>query len=478
MTSAARAALRSSLIYTLVGVLWILLSDHALALLVRDVDLLSIAQTWKGWFYIIVTAVLLCIFIHHQLSRGEKEARRLLDLEARYRHFIETVEDYAIYLLDTSGQVVSWNSGAQRLLGYDREEILGRPGSLFFATQVAAFPAPPQVQAPGEAVGTTGAVPDLNPATRECSATRKDGSTFLAAVATTVLRGPAGNLEGYVEIIRDVTERRRAETLLRESAEHVRILNAELEKRVAQRTAELQEKNRELETFTYSVSHDLKAPLRGIDGYSRLLLEDHAARLDDEGRRFLRTICGATAQMNQLIDDLLAYSRLERRAWHQAPVDLRTVLDRLLAERTEDLAALQAATAQESPADIVTLTLTPPVRPVVTDLDGLALALRNLLDNSLKFTRHTPEPRIHITAGFTDTACHITVQDNGPGFDMKFHDRIFEIFQRLHRAEDYPGTGIGLAIVRKAMSRMGGRAWAVSTPGAGATFHLEIPTPG
>lgn len=255
----------------------------------------------------------------------------------------------------------------------------------------------------------------------------------------------------------DITNRKLTEQTMAE-------LNTSLEEKVVQRTAELHAKNQELETFTYSVSHDLKAPLRGIAGYSRLLLEDHAGQLNDEGRRFLNAVRSASGQMAQLIDDLLSYSQLERRTLHPGPVSLRDTVDTLLAASAHEIE--QAGIAIK--VDLTEI-------KVRADRDGLQLALRNLIDNALKFTKNRPDPAIEIKAWVEDSSCIIRVQDNGIGFDMKFIDCIFDIFQRLHRAEDYPGTGVGLAIVRKAMQRMGGRAWAESSLGQGASFYLSIP---
>jgi len=286
---------------------------------------------------------------------------------------------------------------------------------------------------------------------------RPDGGVVWVHAQAELSRDADGNPSRLLGTIADITELKRTEDALRK-------LNAELEQRVAERTRELEERNQELETFTYSVSHDLKAPLRGLDGYSRLLLEDHADRLDEEGRTFLRMIRRAAQNMSQLIDDLLAYSRLERRATKRGRVDIPALIEDVLTERHEEIVSRPVAVRVEALPATVT-----------ADQEGLEQAVRNLLDNALKFTRGEPQPVIAIGGGENATAVTLWMRDNGVGFEMRFHARIFEIFQRLHREEDYPGTGIGLAIVRKALERMGGRTWAESTPGQGATFWLEIP---
>lgn len=250
-------------------------------------------------------------------------------------------------------------------------------------------------------------------------------------------------------------QRRRAKRALQQ-------LNAELETRIEARTAALNAKSRELESFAYSVAHDLKAPLRGIDGYSHLLLEEYAQSLDHEGRSFLRTIQDATDEMNQLIDDLLSYSRFERRESKSDRIELAPIVDSIVEEKRRE--------AADRPIDFV-------VRingsTINADVNGLVQSLRNYLDNAVKFTGNVSKPRIEIGAKEGTKSCVLWVRDNGIGFDMRVHDRIFDLFQR--GTDDYPGTGIGLAIVRKAMQRMGGRAWAESEPGQGATFYLEIP---
>ncbi len=287
---------------------------------------------------------------------------------------------------------------------------------------------------------------------------RKDGSFYTEEQTIAPVRDASGAISHFVAIKQDITERRRAEN-------EVRCLNAELEQRVLQRTAQLQALNKELEAFAYSVSHDLKAPLRGIDGYSRLLLENQAARLDEDGRAFLTRIRQGVLQMGMLIEDLLAYARMERRVLQSGPVEVGSLVRSVLAERTAEIQARRIDPRLELPS------LT-----VRADPEGLAQVLRNLLDNALKFSRDRSVPVIEIGGRPQENCVVLWVKDNGIGFDMRFHDRIFEIFQRLHRAEDYPGTGIGLAIVRKAVQRMGGRVWAESAPDAGSTFYLELPT--
>ncbi|GEM_PF-5273686 len=262
----------------------------------------------------------------------------------------------------------------------------------------------------------------------------------------------------FVAVVRDVTEQRRTEAAVIQ-------LNAELEERVAQRTAELATINKELETFTYSVSHDLKAPLRGIDGYSRLLIEEHRQYLNEEGQLFLRNVRRGVAQMGQLIEDLLAYSRMERREMQGISLDLLSLLECIIAERTDELYTNNAKVELHFETRHL----------VQADPDGLGLVLRNLLDNALKFQRPNTPPVIEFSASVVKQHLIVAIKDNGIGFAMQFHDRIFEMFQRLQPAEEYPGTGIGLAIVRKALTRMGGHIWAASAPGQGATFFIKLP---
>jgi PAS domain S-box-containing protein len=384
--------------------------------------------------------------IFEEIAERKRAEDALKWSEARYRELASHISSgVAVYEAAADGEDFifrDFNLAAERMEGMGRDQVLGR-GVLEVFPGVKEF----GIFAVFQRVWKTG-VAEHHPVSFY-----QDGR-ICGWRENYVYRLPSGEI---VAVYDDVTQRKQAE-------EAVRTLNEELEQRVLRRTAELEAKNIELETFTYSVSHDLKAPLRGIDGYSRLLLEDHADRLDDEGRMFLQTIRQSTQKMSQLINDLLAYSRMERRSFALGRVKLSSLWDAVFAEQTTDLEARSVRVALDIPCE-----------SVIADAEGLTQVFRNLFDNALKFTREVPAPHIEIGGDTTEKTCVLWIRDNGIGFDVQYHDRIFQIFQRLNLAEEYPGTGIGLAIVRKAIGRMGGRVWAESTPGQGATFYVEIP---
>lgn len=241
-------------------------------------------------------------------------------------------------------------------------------------------------------------------------------------------------------------------------------LNKDLEIKVSKRTAELESINKELSTFTYSVSHDLKAPLRGIDGYSKLLEDIYKSNLNQEAKSFIEKIRSSTFQMNQIIDDLLEYSRLEKSQLNIGKIKVKSIINSVLSLHPD-----------ETEAGYFILNKNIEGVEIVADSKGLLVALRNIIENAIKFTIGKDKPTIFIALEESEHSWIISVKDNGIGFDMKYHDKIFDIFQRLQRVEDFPGTGIGLALVSKAMQRMNGKTWAESTPNIGSTFYLEIP---
>jgi PAS domain S-box-containing protein len=269
----------------------------------------------------------------------------------------------------------------------------------------------------------------------------------------------------FAQMLLNVTERRTAEAKLR-------LLATELEQRVAERTQQLDisikrlsQANRELESFAYSVSHDLKSPLRSVEGFASLLLQEHSEALNEEARHYLNRIQRATMHMARLISDLLAYCRIEELGRGLVPLRLTGSVSEVLEGMRNELEAQQA---------LVRVNIAPELAAMAHP-QGLAMVLRNLIDNAMKFARPGHTPEIEIEARMFGPLVRLSVCDQGIGFDMKHHDRIFAIFQRLHRPDQIAGTGIGLAMVHKAVERMEGRIWAQSTPGEGATFNIELP---
>lgn len=282
---------------------------------------------------------------------------------------------------------------------------------------------------------------------------RKDGTEFPVEIAL----GPSwaeGELT-VTAIVRDTTERKRAE-------EEIRRLNADLERRVTSRTAQLEAANKELEAFSYSVSHDLSAPLRLIDGFSRDLAKDYQDKLDERGRKDVKWIRESTAKMARLIDDLLRLSRIGRAETHFRDVDLSTIARSIATD-----------IQRQSPTRHVSFVIQPGV--IARADDGLVrIALEHLMENAWKFTSKTAKAQIEFGANENGPERVYFVRDNGAGFDMKYADRLFAPFERLHTEAEFPGTGIGLAIVRRIVNRHNGRVWAQGEIGKGATIFFTL----
>ena len=256
---------------------------------------------------------------------------------------------------------------------------------------------------------------------------------------------------------REVEERRKAE-------DEVRRLNIELERRVHERTAQLEAANKELEAFSYSVSHDLRAPLRGINGFASVLAEEHAKQLDEESRRLLGIIRSEASRMGQMIDELLTFARLGRQSMLRGQVDMAA-----LAQSVFDQCATQATGRQ------IRLKLHP-LPSAQGDAAMLSHVWANLISNAIKYTRLKPAAEIEI-AGRADDNNGITycVKDNGAGFDMRYGHKLFRVFQRLHAETEFEGTGIGLALVQRIVQRHGGRVWAEGRINEGAAFYFSLP---
>ncbi len=370
--------------------------------------------------------------IEEKMLRGEEQVRFL----------VQGVKDYAILTLDPEGRVVSWNEGAQRIKGYSAAEIIGQHFSRFFT--------PEDIEA-GEPAHELKMARQNGRFEDEGWRMRKDGSRFWADVIVSAMYGPKGEFRGFSKVTRDITERKRAE-------EKVRALN-ESERRHA---AQLEVVNKELEAFSYSVSHDLRAPLRTIDGFSSALMEDYADKLDEQANTHLRRIRAATGHMAQLIDDLLKLALVTRSEMHAEAVDLSALANDILAEcrQGEPLREVECVVQEH----------------VVGHGDPhlLRSVLENLLGNAWKFTSKKQQAKIEFAMADQDGQPVYFVRDNGAGFDMTYAEKLFGAFQRLHAAADFPGTGVGLATVHRIIRRHGGRVSAQGAEGRGATFSFTL----
>jgi PAS domain S-box-containing protein len=385
-----------------------------------------------------------------------KQAEESLYRERDFIAHIMETSPVGITVVSRDGQVSFANSQAEKVLGLNKDAITQRTYNApdWLITDYEGDPFPNEQLPFQRVMSTRQPVHDVQHAI-----VWPNGRRVFLSINGMPLSNEAGEVESVVCTIEDVTERKRAEGEIRQ-------LNEELEQRVANRTAQLEAANHELEAFAYSVSHDLRAPLRHIDGFIEMLQSKTQTSLDEKSQHYMAMIAESAGQMGKLIDDLLSFSRMGRNEMITGQVDLGELVDEVVHQfETEtgkrnvewDLAAL------------------PSVRG---DRSMLKIVFTNLISNALKFTRPRARPRIEIGSIQGPNEAVVFVRDNGVGFDMEYIDKLFGVFQRLHRQEDFEGTGIGACKCQRIINWHGGRTWAEGEVDHSATFYFSLPQPG
>lgn len=377
------------------------------------------------------------------LVRESAERKRAEEAMRDLAAIVDSSDD-AILRMTPNGEIASANLAARQLYGYD--ELPGRS---------VIDLVPPDLQDEERQIFRR-VVSGDHVKHYQTVRLRRDGSQVPVSLTVSPIRDAEGRVVAISKIARDITELKQVEG-------EIRRLNAELEQRVLARTAELTAANKELEAFAYSVSHDLRAPLRAVDGFARILNEEYADQLDAEGQRQIVVIRDSAKKMGQLIDDLLAFSRMGRREMAFADIDM-TVLARDVAE---ELRKLETARTIEIAVA--------PLPPTHGDPAMMRQVWTNLFSNAIKFTRPRTPARIEVGGRAEERENIYWVKDNGVGFNMQYVDKLFGVFQRLHGPEEFEGTGVGLALAQRIIHRHGGRIWAEGKVDEGATFFFILP---
>ncbi|MBE2199163.1 MAG: response regulator [Anaerolinea sp.] len=359
-----------------------------------------------------------------------------------------------ITMVNREGQVAFANSQAEKVLGLAKDEITQRTynAPAWRITDFAGGPFPDEKLPFQQVMATRQPVYDVQHAIEW-----PDGRRVFLAINGAPILDESGQVESVAFALQDITKHKQAEA-------EIRRLNQKLEQRVADRTSQLEAANKELEAFVYSVSHDLRAPLRHIDGFLELLQQRTAGALDERSQHYMDTISDAAKRMGVLIDDLLAFSRMGRDGMSKGPVALSLLVQDIIREYAPEI---QNRLVHWHIADLPTVT---------GDRAMLRIVLVNLIANALKFTRPCQSAEIEIGClSGQDNEIIVFIRDNGVGFDMVYTDKLFGVFQRLHPVDEFEGTGIGLANVRRIINRHGGRTWAEGKINQGATFYFSLP---
>ncbi|HYE56072.1 MAG TPA: PAS domain S-box protein [Chitinophagaceae bacterium] len=397
-------------------------------IIIAIVEALSISSGNDGTARYIILGVALAL-IGFLLYKARSGLSRQQTSEKRFRALLDAAPD-ATVIVNDKGIIEMVNLQTENIFGYKREELIGQPVEILMPHDLRAdhiyhrrdYLRLPKVRSMG--VGL------------ELNAVKKDGTTFPVEISLAPMQSDNGLLVSAA--IRDITRRKTLEN-------------------------ELKRTNAEVEAFTYSVSHDLRAPLRGIVGFTAMLEEDYASKLDDEAKRITNVIKTNALNMGRLIDDLLAFSRMGRKEMVKTKVDMRKIVDEVLRDFVSEAKTPGLQVEVEELSE------------VSADVGTIRQVWINLISNAIKYSSKKTNPLIQI-GSFTKNAQHVFfVKDNGVGFDENYKDKLFKVFQRLHSAEDFEGTGVGLALVDKIIAKHGGEVWATGEVGKGATFYFSLP---
>jgi PAS domain S-box-containing protein len=371
--------------------------------------------------------------------------------ENYFASIVESSDD-AIITKDLNGIILSWNRGAEAIFGYKGHEIIGKPVATLIPHDHEDEE--PRILArirAGEKIDHY-----------ETIRKKKDGTLLNISLTVSPIKDASGKIIGASKIARDVTQQRKADEIVRTTREEMARLNADLEQRVKDRTASLNDAVAQMEEFSYTVSHDLRAPLRSIQVYAEALLEEFGPALAPEAQRYLSRITDCALRLDKMVLDVLTFSRAGRSKNHIVPVNV----DQLVRQIVEQYPGMNPAHA----------TIEINALPVVMgDEASLTQVMSNLLNNAVKFVAPGVVPKIRISGERHDGWVRLSVRDNGIGVSPEYQSRLFNMFERIHPGSNYEGTGVGLAIVRRAAGRMGGRVGMESDGVNGCVFWVELP---
>lgn len=477
LNTTGNAALKVTALYLIISLLWILLSDRAVLALSADARGLAVLQTLKGWLFVMVTGTGLYVLLRRSYGQIENRLRELQrqqaalgESERRYRSFIENTSE-GVYSFEPEqpiptglpveeqvrrlyrGRIVACNDAMARMYGHPRADaLIGMDLKALHGDEVR----PENIAFLSDWISTGYRIVGA-----ESQEVDKDGNTlwFSNNVVGVIEDGRLARVWGTQT---DITERRLAEIERDRVVADLEALNDQLDQRVRERTAELVAANRELESFTYAVSHDLRAPIRAIHGFQQALREDYGEKLPQGARDYLEEISVGAARMNALIEGLLELSRATQAEVQRSEVDLGQLAREL-----------HAQFVRLHPQRRVELRLGPGLT-AVGDLRLLRTLLQNLLENAWKYTAGTEPAQIMLSRIDSAGVCYFCVEDNGVGFEPEFAHRLFEPFQRLHRQDEYPGIGIGLATAQRIVRRHGGDIAGCGRPYGGARFCFTL----